>query len=288
MSDLAEGLTSVQGNPESHIATITKGRHRTVNSLRQVEGIHAAWNESIWRGSIPAITNGRINCEASGFLNELLTAAYAGAARTLRWMLEVAAIGAEYAICRTQLNAQRISDRVLVDGRTYDSGVAEAFWKQLSDWDMNRGRGRPSFADLIKNIMNHPILGPQLPEIEAILRSNLYSRLCGFVHLTPESFEFKSGWKCVLVDSFKPEDFSRTYELALETCDYIYYLLITAYAHYYGYDSPSTYLQVALESTESGGLSWLVNDLRSRRPEAFSLTSRLIERARSSPQSREN
>jgi hypothetical protein len=170
--------------------------------------------------------------EFVAFLSELQTAAYSGAARTLRYALELAT-----AACEFQTDPRRLTFEDVVKICSKENWIQfmmnnnawSAFIERSRLYEDNK-RIAPSFREIVNRLRSRGILaeGPQMEENI----KKAYEFLSDYVHPSTIRIEDQLTGKARQPIEYDPDEFKVIYDLGLNVLDIVTCLYIKSGAHY--------------------------------------------------------
>lgn len=194
------------------------------------------------------------------FVMELQVAAYTGAARTLRCILETAVDACEF-----QSSEKRPTLGVLL--KEYDLvKQAPDKAKKMTNFMMKHNasvsfleryriyeeikRIAPSFKELV-NRLNSREFFKEDPYVHRSLKAT-YERLSDYVHPSSEKIEslmMKSEFQ--LIPRFSPKTFDVIYELGIKILDMVQFLYVKSISQFYGHKSAKSFIKDLAKSMEA-------------------------------------
>lgn len=194
--------------------------------------------------------------ELKTFLSELQYAAYNGAARTLRWILEYTLRACEFQTDPARPNANYLISnylslvRVGADRKHFAAFLskhnARAAFIELYRY-LEQNRQTPSVNRLTGKLNQRKIF--KLDTYISTFLKETYGYLCSRVHPgIQEMAPFILDEKYAAVQ-FDQDEFQKTYELTIQIIDSLLYLFTTCLSQYY-VEEPSELLQLIANSCE--------------------------------------
>jgi len=194
------------------------------------------------------------------FVMELQVAAYSGAARTLRCILETAVDACEFqsSVKRPTLD-MLLKEYDLVKQAPDKPKKMTKFMMKHNAWISFLERYRiyeeikriaPSFKELV-NRLNSREFFKEDPYIPRSLKAT-YERLSDYVHPSSEKIEslmMKSGVS--FAPRFSPKIFDVIYELGIKILDMVQYLYVKSISQFYGHKSAKSFIKDFAKSMEA-------------------------------------
>jgi len=185
------------------------------------------------------------------FLSELQVAAYDGAARTLRCILETATEACEFqtednrATCTNLMEkyyavvssrGRKRFERLLVD---YNAWVA--FMERYRLYEKTK-RIAPTFKELVNNLKSRELF-QEAPKASDEFK-NIYEKLSDYVHPSSTKFaDMIEKKKRPSFRSFKAKEFDTIWELGLKTLDLVQFLYIKSIAYFFDFKNGKDFLK---------------------------------------------
>ena len=185
------------------------------------------------------------------FISELQVAAYGGAARTLRCILETATEACEFqtednrATCASLMveyysvvssRGEKNLERLLVD---YNAWVA--FLERYRIYEKTK-RIAPSFRELVNNLKSRELFR-EAPKASDELK-NIYEKLSDYVHPSSSKFaDMIEEKKRMHVRSFEAKEFDTIWELGLKVLDLVQFLYIESMGHFFDFKNGKDFLK---------------------------------------------
>jgi hypothetical protein len=176
------------------------------------------------------------------FLSELQTGTYSGAARTLRYILELAV-----ASCEFQMQPRRTTLRDIIGAYkkksfahliTHDNAWS-AFLERSRIYEETK-RIAPTFKELV-NRLNSTGTFQDSSEIGSDLKST-YEMLSDHVHPSSAWIERQLGARALQPVKYNPGEFRVIYDAALRVLDMVIYLYVKSGSHYQNFGDAREFL----------------------------------------------
>jgi len=185
------------------------------------------------------------------FAYELQTGAYAGSARTLRWILENALKACEFQTNPTRPVVSLLISKYksVIGAKTKKKQVRLfmsqqnaklAFLERLKVYEETK-RIAPSFKELINKLRQREIF-KHAPELVDELKRN-YSMLSDHVHPSVSHIAEHVEKRKPLTPKFDAQEFDSIHTLGLKILDMTEFLFIEALSHYFDFEDSKNYLK---------------------------------------------
>ena len=208
------------------------------------------WTEFIDQNEILTPTMRICEGELQGTVYELLAGVYSGAARTLRYVLEIAVEA-----CVFETDIGRPTYKNLTDeyrSSTTGKGIVSrirplirynlwaSFTERYNIYEQTK-RIAPSFAEQV-NVLNSRQLFQESPEVQSELKK-IYETLSNYSHLSLYQIERALRKREPLQPRFDSRQFETVYQLALRVLDVIQFIYVKSISHFYGHQSATSFLR---------------------------------------------
>ena len=192
--------------------------------------------------------------EFFAFFLELQTAAYSGAARTLRCILETAIEACEFQTDKKRNNFVELVSKYEKISKNYDQKLQflmehntwNAFMERYKIYE-NVKRIAPTFRALVKDLKSRDIFKEDPNKIqESIIK--IYEKLSDYIHPSSGKILRYLDYKESFIPSFNHNEFDTIYGLGTNVLDIVEFLYIKSISNFLGYKKSTVFLKDLAET----------------------------------------